>query len=919
MKKPDFSKAAMSKFFLHHTEKLVLGVSLVLLGLFFWMGFKAKPFAEKTPDDLAKMADRAGQYIQSDTSWDAIKPYRNGFKDVDKVIKNNSTVTASKYNIDPFTGIVAATLAPRTDPALLRIIEPEIDVFSGPMVLALNTSMQVDPFADHPFAPASELPVGGSNSGGFDGDESGGDFGDMDPSMGGGGDPGGMFGGGGRGGQGEDDGGRSSRKTDDESTVPELEGVGTRMLTVHDHRFPGIRPIKHGLPPSSSKSFLYNIVVVKGLVDYQAQWKQFEKSFSNGIGYYPDRDRPIYQFLQVERREVSEGGAPVQGKAGEWEDRSEMVTFNMPEFYPQIHRMPKAFYPSAPEVIAPENFDPVLTQPIPPITMVDYRPYVNHSKLAGKSRTFPETKKVEEAKVIGAEDIFTSSPGGGSGGQSPFGGGAGGGKFGGGGGGGMGGMGAGGPGGSLGGGPPGGAGGGRSGGGMGGGMGGGGMGGGGLGGVAQEQSRAGSDFTDYYKSLESHKAPESSYRLVRFFDVMTTPGKSYEYRMRAWLADPNNEDRTNTFATLQGGGAVSSGGFGNDLGADEDMGESESDEAYGSPGGRSGGAGRPGGSGPPQSDDKPAEAKYVAIKSTMKVPPVRKRLNRTKEIKDDKTGDVKYIVYEPRFDENGAPVLDKDGNEVFDEIPVPKAPIGKGADGKNIYADYLKHARPTQWSDPVKVTVRSRKGQVAGGKVANAKKLTLRTPETTTQVPVGEPTAEVAAAVWWGRNLGTALPTKQTVSRGDALNFYTTSYFLHPITWRVHVAKNVDVEDGEAQFMVPIETNNVVIDMMGGEELPLPRTEKMRFSVASEMLVMDEFGEFSVKNDMEDSAQFRNLLFLEDDSQTVGRGKRRKKKSKDNGDSRGGGSGKFGGGGGGAGAGGAGAGAGGAGGFGGDF
>jgi hypothetical protein len=88
----------------------------------------------------------------------------------------------------------------------------------------------------------------------------------------------------------------------------------------------------------------------------------------------------------------------------------------------------------------------------------------------------------------------------------------------------------------------------------------------------------------------------------------------------------------------------------------------------------------------------------------------------------------------------------------------------------------------------------------------------------------------------------------------------------------------------------------VVVDAISGAELELPRTEKMRHQTASEILIMDDNGNFRVKNDMYDRTQFRNMLHLADESQTVGKGKKRKK-SKDNEESPGGG-GKFGNGGG---------------------
>ena len=90
----------------------------------------------------------------------------------------------------------------------------------------------------------------------------------------------------------------------------------------------------------------------------------------------------------------------------------------------------------------------------------------------------------------------------------------------------------------------------------------------------------------------------------------------------------------------------------------------------------------------------------------------------------------------------------------------------------------------------------------------------------------------------------------------------------------------------------------VVVDAISGEELELPRTEKMRHQTASEILIMDDDGNFRVKNDMNDRTQFRNMLHLADESQTVGKPKKRKK-SKDDDEGPGGNGGKFGGGGGG--------------------
>ena len=872
MKKPDFSKSAIQNFFLYHTEKLILTVAVVLLGLFFWMGFKAKPFSDKTPDQLSKLADQADQYIRSETNWDSFKDFRKGEKNVADRVRTGGNVDASLYKTDPITGIAARTLDPRTDPVIFGVIEPEARTISAPLIVSLAQANPQGQFAAYPSAGGLGPDTGGDGGfggfGEFDDDEDDEDEEDEeeedDEDFGG-------LGRGGGGAKGGFGGGFGGLAADVEETepLPVIEGMGNQMQQVNVQTFDGMRPTAHSISPETSLSYLYNVVVVTGLIDIEQQWKSYESSFASGIGFYPDRDKPVYQYLQVERREVSKPGQPVNGDAGKWVDMSERISFTVPSYFPNMHWMPNAFFPSAPDVVAPENYDPVLTGPIPPIVMFDYLPFVNHSKLASNQRVFPEPLEDDAAPEIGPDGLFESG-GGLQGGGGARGGGGGFGGFGGAGGKGGGGV-QGPPGGGGVQGPPGGAGGkgggapgGMARGGMGGmgGKGGGGMGGGLLGSATEVlQSRRGSDFTDHMKSLAA-KTSTGKYRLVRFFDVLQESDKTYEYRMRVWIGDPNNEDLTQEFVNRQGGGqGMMGGGFMDDDDEDEDdEDDDDDDDDY-----DNSFAGQTTG-------EAPAEAQYVAITSTMKHPNVRVRLSRARESKiDPKTGMKTYYVSE---------VMGKDaeGNDIVEEVEVPKVPVGFGPDGRKMYSSYLRFARPSQWSDPVTVEVKLHKSQVASGQVELARTVRLNAGGKDVELPISEPKAEVAASVWWKKDLGTALPTLQKVYRGDALDFYTQSYFLHPVTWQVQVAKNDVATEGPTQYLVPIETGQVVVDAMGGEELPLPRTEKMRHNVASEILVMDQYGQFRVSNDMDDRATYRNMLFLPDESQTVGKPRIKKPK-----------------------------------------
>jgi hypothetical protein len=373
-----------------------------------------------------------------------------------------------------------------------------------------------------------------------------------------------------------------------------------------------------------------------------------------------------------------------------------------------------------------------------------------------------------------------------------------------------------------------------------------------------KQTRSGGDFTNYWKALTAKK-PTSDYKLVRFFDLQVNEGMKYKYRMRVWVGDPNNEDPAGTFAMLQGGSAPSGlgglGGSGNrgGIGGSSDPDADEDDDSESEAGSA---AGQRSGSG---------SFNKLPITSKMKHPSVRKRLNLAREVTDPKDPTKKkYFVSEVRSQ-------NEKGEPVYEEIEVPnpeKRP-------------YLRFARPSEWSPEVEVQVESERGQVAAGQVQTPKMVRFTIGGKTVEIPGGEPAAEVAASVW-NSDLGTAVTSKRTAHRGDALDFYGPSHVLHPITWRVYVAKNDSrTAEGERKYYLPIETGSVVVDTLGGDELPLPSSEKMRHNMASEVLVMDDTGKFHVQNDIDDRTTYRNLLFLADEPQTVGGEKARRRQNQD--------------------------------------
>ena len=837
MKKPDFSKQGIQRFFLFHSEKLVLAAAFGLLGWFFWMGYSSDVFREKAPNQLASLADQADQYILSDTSWEKIEElHQADDKVVDRIKDGLNKLDADDYPIGPWS-VRVATLEPRTDPRLFKPTDLMAYQFTAPVILSpqnQGSARLTDPLADLPLA--SEKAVAESGAA----DNPGADLGGF-----------GTFGGRGRGGgRGSDDDDRGNRKKSDDEDLPEI-AAGSQIELIHQHTLAGVRPVHFGLNTATDKSFMMNVICVTALVDLKQQNAEYQKSFSSGVGFYPNRDRPIYQFLQPQRREVKEGEPE-----GEWEDISQFVVVRQPEAYPRnMIAMPNSPYSSAPEPVHPDFYDPVLTNPIPAITQFDYRPFVLHPKV--DKRVFDKIpESVDDSSKFNRDDLFSgndnadSGAGNIRGGQGGRGGGDQGGSSAG-----RGGLSSG-PGGlsSGRGGLSGGRGGlssgrgglssgrgglssGRGGlssgrGGLSAGLGGGGAArgglssGGGLGGGANSEEnfvRSGSDVSQYWKVLASPKA-KRNYKLVRFFDLQANPDVTYEYRVRLWLGDPNNEDPDKTFASIYGTvdiGAVAA------TGADE-----EADGA----------------------DDSTSQEnyEYVSINYNMKAPEVRERLGLSRSKVDPKVASKKtYYVTEFR--------KAADGTEVNEEVMVPQE------------HDYLRFARPTEWSEPIKITVKPQLSKLVAGQVELPRPIKINNES----IPDGEPTLDIVASVR-SKQYNAILPARRQVYRGDALDFSADIHVLNPVTWLVHVMRNA-----------PVVTETVIVDMLGGDELDLPRQELMRHHLPSEVLIMKADGTFEISNDMVDKTQFKQLLLLDDDSAEVGRKKRRPKEDEDRDQGRG--------------------------------
>ena len=101
MKKPDLSSAAIKKFFLYHVEKIVLVLGVVLLGLFFWLGYSTPVFDKVTPKGMVDKANSANRFIVSGDNWDKIADLRSGDDKVLERIEGSKAIAADDFEMGP--------------------------------------------------------------------------------------------------------------------------------------------------------------------------------------------------------------------------------------------------------------------------------------------------------------------------------------------------------------------------------------------------------------------------------------------------------------------------------------------------------------------------------------------------------------------------------------------------------------------------------------------------------------------------------------------------------------------------------------------------------------------------------------------------------------------------------------------------
>lgn len=269
--KLDLSKQGLSRFWLHHAEKLVLGLSLILLGLFAWFGFSTPRYTAKTPNQVVDLARQAEGHIKSPESWNQMQNFRTADTSAPERIRKAADfdVETAKYQHDLLVGPVVKTLGLRQDPELRPVEELIAKSGTFPILYPANTP---DELRRLPRATAEDDAKKDNK---------------------------------------KDDNKKESAKKGDKA---DPLAPGKALTDVQKQEMPGVRAT-YKVTGESAGTVVQDVVAVTGVIPYENQFAEYQKVFASAQGYYPVRDIPIYRTLQIQRRE----------EGGEWSDITQQV------------------------------------------------------------------------------------------------------------------------------------------------------------------------------------------------------------------------------------------------------------------------------------------------------------------------------------------------------------------------------------------------------------------------------------------------------------------------------------------------------------------------------------------------------------------------------------------------------------------
>ncbi len=370
--KLNLGKGGLKGFVIQHAEKGIFGMVLVLVAAFIYSSATQETVEQgESPNSLKGGASGALTSLQNGNPWAALAPDRRGKVDNYPALAGiaRQPVDDSAYRgTTPWIKPLIRLQQKRQDPELYA--PSKVEAQAGVFAVMMRTARPDDAWAGDkdaveqpkekpkPKPKKERRPRGGAMYGDMMGGSS-----DMGPGyMGSGSEmpPGMEYG------SGSEMGGPMYG-----SGMPGMAG-GKRALGqfyISHYLSKGFRPtgVAVGVVAKS-----YAMVAVKALVPYEKQWEEYERALASATGYSPVQDVPRYLLYVAERAEVPDDpNAPLQ-----WQ------TISNSSVAIEFARRNFAGFP--PEIADEAYLLPGLTMPIPPILLQPYDSLALHSEVPKK-------------------------------------------------------------------------------------------------------------------------------------------------------------------------------------------------------------------------------------------------------------------------------------------------------------------------------------------------------------------------------------------------------------------------------------------------------------------------------------------------------------------------------------------------------
>lgn len=496
--KPNLGEGGIKGLAAQHIEKFVLGVALVLVALFIYSSATQEGLqSSKRPDDLKRQGENALRTISQD-NWSQLAPEReNMWEDFPKRTEEaRAKIIESDYALPhPWEKPIIPPRTKRRDPKLFPPIETTAVAVVG--AVAVKSAKPVDPFSGDKAAvakavepkkpPKRKRPTRRSPAAGYE-EYSAGGLEDYAEAMAEESSPEDYLGA-------EMYSGASGMTAGGTLEGARKIGPVYRELYITGNGWtPGAGMGAQSMSGGGSKVVAksYAVVGVTSLVPYEKQWEEYEKALAEATGYSPAQDIPRYLYFMAERAEVPSDADP--DAELKWERISDS----------SVAMRDSMLYADFPKEIADEAYTlpGVLTMPIPPILLQPFDEMALHGKIPRRKPRMPTTMAAQPARKDmptdfnepvstdpeGLLEIPKIGPGGAGGAAYP--------------------------------GPM------------------------EMYGAEESYSDEGAEYgTSPYGPMGTspgmNQQPMVKHKMVRFFDFRAEVGKSYKYRVRVVLEDPN--------------------------------------------------------------------------------------------------------------------------------------------------------------------------------------------------------------------------------------------------------------------------------------------------------------------------------------------------------------------------------------------